>query len=389
MTPIAALPRAAVALLVRALASAVVIVAQAGFCVWAQSNTELRELVAAQVEPWLDVGAGAAVVVRDHGRTTFLDFGFADREAGRRVSSDAIFNLASVGKLFAAILLAQGVERDELRLDDPVAKYVTELQRGGDIGRVTLGQLASHTSGLTRGPGEYEPWHHGKYTLPDFVRYLNDWRADPQHEPGGQSIYSNSAFVLLRLALDRRFDMPFSALMERRILKPLGMNSTALILPPALKRRAVQGYGPAGRPIGEPGEQQGVLAFPSAGQIHSSARDMATFLAANLGELPNQAPLEQAMKLAQKPVFTVNQRFTQALGWQRVRNDGLTIVDKNGGLNNTSTYIGMIPDRGLGIVILCNRGKVPATRIGRQILLALAHGGEPAIEDDLMGDELE
>ena len=48
----------------------------------------------------------------------------------------------------------------------------------------------------------------------------------------------------------------------------------------------------------------------------------------------------------------------------------------------------MIPDRGLGIVILCNRGKVPATRIGRQILLALAHGGEPAIEDDLMGDEL-
>lgn len=157
MTPIAVLPRAAVALLLRTLASLVVIVAQAGFCASAQSNTELRELVAAQVEPWLDVGAGAAVVIRDQGRTTFLDFGFADREADRRVSPDAIFNLASVGKLFAATLLAQAVERDELRLDDPVAKYVTELQRGGDIGRVTLGQLASHTSGLTRGPGEYEP----------------------------------------------------------------------------------------------------------------------------------------------------------------------------------------------------------------------------------------
>ena len=88
-------------------------------------------------------------------------------------------------------------------------------------------------------------------------------------------------------------------------------------------------------------------------------------------------------------MFTVSPRFIQGLGWQRARNDGLTFVDKNGGLNNTSTYIGMIPDRGLGIVILCNRGKVPATRIGRQILLALAHGGEPAIEDDLMGDELE
>jgi beta-lactamase class C len=107
---------------------------------------------------------------------------------------------------------------------------------------------------------------------------------------------------------------------------------------------------------------------------------MATFLAANLGELPDQGPLEQAMKLAQQPAFAVNSRFTQALVWQRVRNDGLTIVDKNGGLNNTSTYIGMIPDRGLGIVILCNRGKAPATRRGRQILLTLARASGPAID---------
>ena len=49
----------------------------------------------------------------------------------------------------------------------------------------------------------------------------------------------------------------------------------------------------------------------------------------------------------------------------------------------------MIPDRGLGIVVLCNRGKVPATRIGRQILLALARGGGPAIEEGDEGDELE
>ncbi len=382
----AVFPRAASAVLVRALVSTLAVVVPAGFSASAQSNAELRELVAGQVEPWLDVGVGAAVVIRDQGRTTFLDFGFADRETGRRASPDDIFNLASFGKLFAATLLAQAVERGELRLDDPVAKYLTELQRGGDIRRVTLGQLASHASGLTRGPGEYEPWRRGRYTLPDFIRYLNDWRADPQHEPGGQSIYSNSAFVLLRLALERRFDMPFAALMESRILKPLGMTSTALILPPALRRRAVQGYGPAGRPIGEPGGQQGILAFRSAGQVHSSARDMATFLAANLGELPDQGPLEQAMKLAQQPVFTVNPRFTQALAWQRVRNDGLTIVDKNGGLNNTSTYIGMVPDRGLGVVILCNRGKVPATRIGRQILLALAHGGGPAIDEGEEGN---
>jgi CubicO group peptidase (beta-lactamase class C family) len=56
---------------------------------------------------------------------------------------------------------------------------VTELQKGGDIQEVTLGQIASHTSGLPREPGQYKTWHRGKYTLPDFIRFLNDWQADP------------------------------------------------------------------------------------------------------------------------------------------------------------------------------------------------------------------
>ena len=106
--------------------------------------------------------------------------------------------------------------------------------------------------------------------------------------------------------------------------------------------------------------------------MYSSARDMARFLVANLGAPPDNAPLQAAMAFAQQGVFTVGPRFTQALAWQRVKNDGLELVDKNGGLNNTATYIGMIPQRRLGIVILSNCGGEPATRIGRQIMLALA-----------------
>ena len=69
-----------------------------------------------------------------------------------------------------------------------------------------------------------------------------------------------------------------------------------------------------------------------------------------------------------------------------VRNDDLTIVDKNGGLNNTSTYIGMIPQKRLGIVILGNRGNEPATRIGRQIMLAFARSNVAATDDGNNGN---
>jgi beta-lactamase class C len=340
----------------------------------AQSPTSVDQIVAQKVQPMLpdDGSGGVAVAVRIDGKTAFFNFGTADRARNRPVTADAIFNLASVGKVFATTLLAQAVKQGELAIDDPVAKYITELQQGGDIRRVTLGQLASHTSGLPRVPGQYEHWHRGKYTFPDFVRFLNSWKADDQHQPGQQYLYSNAAMVLLRVALERRFNMAFATLMARRLTGPLGMSSTALPLPPALLGRAVQGYGPKGRPIGGPGDEQGNFAWAGAGQIYSSPRDMATFLVANLDELPDQGAIEAAMALAQQGVFTVNPRFTQGLAWQVISAGDLTIIDKNGGLPNTSTYIGFARQQKLGVVILSNRGQQHATKVGRQILHALA-----------------
>lgn len=347
----------------------------------AQVNVE--EIVAQKVEPILPEkgGGGVAVAVRMDGKTEFFNYGLADLAKNRPVGTESIFNLGSVGKLFATTLLAQAVKQGELSLDDPVAKYVTELEQGGDIRRVTLGQLASHTSGLPRVPGQYEHSHRGKYTWPDFVRFLNSWKASPNHEPGKQYLYSNAAMVLLRVALERRFNTRFAALMKERITGRLGMSSTALPLPRDLLNRAVQGYGPMGRPIGRPGEESGVFKWPGAGQIYSSARDMATFLAANMGELPEHHPLEDAMVLAQQGVFDVNPHFKQGLAWQVISSGNLTIIDKNGGLPNTSTYIGFAPQQKLGVVILVNRGKQHATGIGRQILHALARDqSEPSSE---------
>src|SRR5882724_12678034 len=175
----------------------------------------VEQIVKQKVQPILPEsgkGGGVAVAVRMNGKTSFLNYGMADDARHRPVTADSIFNLGSVGKLFATTSLAQAVKQGELSLDDPVAKYVTELQRGGDIRRVTLGQLASHTSGLPRTP--QEPGHRGSYSLQDFIRYLTGWKADKGHEPGKQDVYSNAAFALLQLALQRKLDMPAAQLMD-------------------------------------------------------------------------------------------------------------------------------------------------------------------------------
>lgn len=324
---------------------------------------------------------GVAVVVRTEGRTLFFNYGRADRT--RPITSDVLFDLGSVGKVFDTALLAMAEQRGELSLDDPVAKYVAELQQGADVRQLTLRQLATYTSGFVL-PQDHPPWPEENFTLPEFIAKLNAWTSDKGHIPGKQMIYSHAGFVLIHLALEHRFGVPFDELMTQRLLEPLGLSSTTLPMasanskknprgeiPEALARRAVQGYSDDGAPIGKPGDLQGYYHWLGTGQMYASARDMAVFLAANLGELPGRAALQEAMRRAQQGSFPIEKDVYQALAWE-VHGGEETIVDKFGGMNNASAYIGLLPARKVGVVILGNRGSMDLADVGRGILRALA-----------------
>lgn len=355
----------------------------------AAEDAGLRPLVEEHVREILpNAGeSGLAVVVRVDGRTSFFNFGVADAASGRPITPDLLFNLGSVSKVFDTTLFAQAIGRGELRFDDMVADFITELPQGHDIRRVTLGQLTTYTSGVVL-PQDHPPWPQDRFTLPRFLRTLEDWKADPEHEPGRQSIYSHAGFILLHLALERRFGEPIWQLMDERVLRPLGLAATVLPGPganprgelsPERKAVAVQGYSEDGEAIGEPGDIQGYYLWAGTGQMFSSPRDMAVFLAANLGEGPADRPLRDAMAFARRGVFALNPCLTQALAWE-VHHTRPEIVDKFGGLNNASAYIGVMPDAHIGVVVLANRGSQPLGRIGRELLIALAKRQGQAVE---------
>jgi beta-lactamase class C len=142
-------------------------------------------------------------------------------------------------------------------------------------------------------------------------------------------------------------------------------------IPTALARRAAQGYGDDDEAIGVPGDQHGYYLWLGAGQMYSSARDMAVFLSANLRELPENRALQEGMALAQRDVIPINERVMQALAWE-VGKGQPAIVDKYGGLNNASVYVGMIPERKIGVALLGNRSNMGISDAGRAILTALA-----------------
>ena len=352
-------------------------------------DSEIDRIIGSGTAPMVAANGagGVAVVARIGGRNLFFNTGYADQADKRPITSDSLFNVGSVRKVFEATLVVQGVLRGEIKLDDPVARYVTELH-GDYIRRVTIGELVSHTSGLLL-PTDRPPWPTENYSLSGFYDALNAWTPSGAEQPGKQRIYTHAGYILLQLVLERRYGKPIAALLDRRIIAPLGMTSTIVpergpndqaIMSAEFLRRAVQGYSPDGEPVGLPGNQQGYFDFPGTGQMFSSAHDLAIMLAACLGE---QAPtlaspasgagsgreLREALQITQRETFRLDPQHGQAMAWEIENPLGVTIVDKPGGLDNASAYVGLVPDRKIGLVILSNRGDVHPFEAARQTIL--------------------
>jgi beta-lactamase class C len=343
-------------------------------------DARVQHLVSADLAPeTVGKAGGLAVAVYAAGETRFFNYGFADERTRRPITSDTLFNLGSVRKPFEATLVALGTLRGELRLDDPVSRYVHELH-GSYIKDVTIGQLVTHTSGLLL-PTDHPPWPTATFTLQQFFDMLNAFSPQSGEQPGKQRIYTHAGYVLLQIALERRYGRPISELIEDRVLRPLGMKQTFLpargpdnraIMAPELLQRTVQGYSDSGVPIGVPGSQQSYYDFAGTGQMFSSAHDLAIFVAACIDGIAIDPQLREALQMTQRQTFRVSEKFGQAMAWENVHLADTEIVDKPGGLNNASAYLGLVPASRLGIVLLANRSNFPHEIARYRVLPELA-----------------
>ncbi|WP_444542177.1 serine hydrolase [Bradyrhizobium guangdongense] len=347
---------------------------------------QMRDIVASELAPTAtpDQPGGLAAALYAGRHVEFLSYGFADDATKQPVTPDTLFNLASLRKPFEATLVALGALRGELRPDDLLPNYLPELS-GEYVRKITVGELATHTSGLLL-PTDHPPWQNDSYTQAQFIDMLNAFAPPAGVAPGRQRIYSHAGYVLLQLVLERCYRTPISRLIESRILAPLGMHATSIpergsdnraIMDEAALRRVAQGYSDQGRLIGPVGNQQSYFDFPGTGQMFSSVRDLSTFAAACVDGRAVDPRLREALRMTQRESFRTGQKFGQAtfgqaMAWETVHLPDLTVVDKPGGLNNVSGYIGLVPSRRIGIVLLANRGDYPHEIARYKILPALA-----------------
>ena len=181
---------------------------------------------------------GARIMVAHRGETVFdLTVGYAERDAKRLMSSDAVFSVMSISKVMTAIALLQCVERGDLSLLSPVAYIIPEFaKRGKD--KVTVGQVLTHTAGLGMAPVALPVDEIG--ILAKSVAAICELPLEST--PGELVSYSAMTGFMILAEIVRRLDAKkrdFRKIMADDVLEPLGMLDASFGLPDRLKKRRV------------------------------------------------------------------------------------------------------------------------------------------------------
>jgi CubicO group peptidase (beta-lactamase class C family) len=268
------------------------------------------------------------------------------------MDGDTVFEIMSITKVLTSLLLADMVERGEVALHEPVARYlpVTLRERGGPI---TLLDLATYTSGLPNMPANVPPdWYASTapmaaYTQAQLFTFLSGYL--PEHAAGTHYEYANLGFGLLGIALASRAGKPYEELLVERVCNPLGLAHTRLTLNEDMRRSMAQGHDLAMKPTG-PWE---LRAIPGAGYARSTANDLTTFIKACLGF--TRTPLEPAltrMTATQRPTSLAGTKA--GMGWYVTAAEGGEIVWKSGLSMGCNTFIGYCRQSRRGVVLLAN-----------------------------------
>lgn len=320
---------------------------------------------------------GVSIAVINHGRLAWRA-AYGQRQGnGEPITTQTVFQAASISKPVAATLAMLLVQSDDLKLDTPVNAQLHswQLPASGKLqpAGVTLRRLLSHSAGINV---HGFPGYAAGVPLPDEIQIL-DGQAPANSPPirlvsnSGSYLYSGGGYQIIQLLIEDALGKPFAELAQKRLLSPLGMHHTAFSagLPKRFAANVATGHAYDGKAI--PG---GWNRYPelAAAALWSTPGDLAHYLVVmmNPEHSATRAPLTpHTTQLMLTPVVD---GMGLGLG---VHGQGKNlIVDQAGDTAGYKTYMAGYPNRGQGVIIMTNGdgGKLLIREICRS--LAQAYG---------------
>jgi D-alanyl-D-alanine-carboxypeptidase/D-alanyl-D-alanine-endopeptidase len=330
-------------------------------------DAEIRKILADRIG-LENLGIGIVAGVIDAKGRRIVSYGSLAKDDKRPLNGDTVFEIGSMTKVFTSLVLMDMVQKGEVAVTDPISKYlpasVKVPERKGK--KITLQDLATQSSGLPRMPTNFKPKDPNNpyvdYTAENLYEFLSGYEL--KRDIGAQFEYSNLGVGLLGHVLSLRAGMDYEAMVKARVLDPLAMRDTRVTLSPEMKARLAVGHGPNLEAV----SNWDLAVLAGAGALRSSANDMLTFLAANLGYTKTVLGAAMAEEISiRRPAGPPDMQI--AYNWFIQTKNGNSIIWHNGGTGGYRTYMGFDPKSRTGVVVLSNYSSAEGPDdIGRHLL---------------------
>ncbi|MDV3258429.1 MAG: beta-lactamase family protein [Sphingomonas sp.] len=305
---------------------------------------------------------GLAVGVVENGRITFLNgYGETVENSGEKVTAETVFRWASVSKGVASTMVAKLAEEGRLSFDQPVASVAPSLRLPGrNELKATVGDVLSHRLGLYRNAFD------NKLEEGQDVNFLRGTLATLNSicAPGTCWSYQNIAYDAASEMVGRVSGMRYQEAVKRELFAPLGMTSASLSIeglvrspnwarPHSVGRRTLA-------------VKDVYYKVPAAGGVNSNIKDLAVWMLAQMGEMPQVLSNDLLDTIHQPRVKTPGERarlrkFLERLGeaqygygWRSYDYAGHRVIGHRGGVDGYRSLILFDPELKSGVVALWN-----------------------------------
>ncbi|MFJ3913376.1 serine hydrolase domain-containing protein [Streptomyces vinaceus] len=308
---------------------------------------------------------GAALAVVVDGAVHELASGVLHRGTGVTATTDSVFQMGSIAKIYTATLVMQLAEAGRLDLDAPVVNVLPEFSVADPEAAavITPRLLLSHTSGLT-----CDFTHDSGRGDDCLARYVEAAKGVALDCPPGSAIsYSSVGYNVLGRIVEVVTGKVWDEALRDLLLAPLGLTRTMTLPEEALRFRAAMGH------LGEPGQDPEPapswdLMPRSAGpygRVIASAGDLARLalmhLEGGVGQDGTRVLSRESVELMQRRVVDTPDKWTVSsdgwgLGWTLYDWNGVQGYGHDGASIGQYGYLRVVPSAGVAIALLTNGG---------------------------------
>ena len=324
-------------------------------------------------------------VVTPQGLVWTKSYGFADLSTHRLANRQSVYRIGSITKMFTGVMLQQLVAAGKIRLTDPVERYYPEIKEIRGYSKlaapITVQQLATMTSGISREPEQEGPFWTGPVAMWDSTLHLALPHTNMDQAPGTSFLYSNIGYAILGATLGRVAGVPYVQWQKEHILEPLGMRHTAFEIEPAIAPDVTRGYDILINGAADPAQsvRESITGrgykVPN-GAIYTTVGDLSQFLVLQLGHGPVSVVAPARLDSAFNAVVGPDGRPTApyGVGFGVERKGDHNFYGHNGGVAGFSALLEFDRDAQVGVIVLRNAtgGRVEALQLGVRVLQLLA-----------------